>query len=331
MTGWQLERPWALVLTAFVVVALVAWRARQAEAIPGGAHTTPLTWRAHLLDAAPLWGWWLALLAAGVAWANPRWGTSVVDERRSGVAIAHVVDVSESMLALDFGEGKERRTRLDGEKDVLEAFIKARPDDLHALTVFGDKVFTLVPLTSDGDLVRAMVRQLKAGMAGKATAIGDALALGVKRLRNAPIESRVIILLSDGKNNAGEIDPLEAAAFAQSEGIRVHTIAVGRGGDVPFQVDTFLGKRMQMVRVETDPDTLRTIAERTGGEFFVAESLPDLRRVYERINGMEKTGFAARRLVTWEDRYRPWLALALVLALAAWISDVALLRRFPAV
>lgn len=327
---WRLAHPWVLAAGA-AALALVWWARRgRVEHVAGGAvahrHGDVLAW---LVDALPGVMVAAALLTGLVAWANPQHGTRERNQKRHGVAILNVLDTSDSMLALDFASDREKLTRMDGAKRVLKRFVDNRPHDQHGLVVFGSKVVTLVPLTADRNLVLDAVDQVDVRVAGGATALGDAIALGVKRLAEVPFESKVMILLSDGKKTAGDVEPLEAAAFAAERGVRIYTIGIGRDGAAPFRVKSLFGTTIQRRKVEMDKATLREAAAKTGGRYFHATDVEQLGEVYDRIDRMEKTTFEARERVSYESRYFGYLAACLGLALVSLVWQAVGQRRFP--
>lgn len=330
MSGWRLAYPEVL-LAALGIIAWLAWLRRgRIERIAGGRRALTFRSGERILAASAVAAGWLALVLAAVAAAKPQYGVEVATARRWGVAIVHILDTSESMLALDFGKRRgDELSRIDGARMMLKQFISGRPNDLQGLMVFGDVVFTLVPLTGDYELLLQATDQVHAGMAGKSTAIGDALALGVKRVMSAPVKSKVVVLLSDGKQTSGEIEPLDAAAYAAAEGVKVYTIGIGRGGPAPFRVDGLFGSRRTMLEVDFDEATLKAIAERTGGRYFNALNVDELETAYAQIDRLEKSDFEARTSMHWQERYPPWLAAAIMFGLMSLVLQAGPLRRLP--
>lgn len=324
MSGWRLEHPWALLIGGVLLLGILLMRHRRDERIAGGIAGSALVrsnWAGGLS--------FLAYVLAVLAWVNPQHGIEQTQETRHGVAILNVIDASSSMEALDFGLEKHSLTRFEGARQVLAQFVRARPHDLHGLVVFGETVFTVLPMTSDLQLMLQMIEQIQTRMAGQATAIGDAIALAVKRLVSVPAKSKVMIFLSDGANTAGELDPLEGIAYAKAQGIRIYSIGIGSGGRAPIQVDGFLGKQIQYVDMPMDEAMLKKIAFETGGLYFNAKNIEELKTVYAKIDQLEKSEFQSRISVFYQDHYFNFLRWSLLLAFAALIWQLLLLPRYP--
>lgn len=330
--SWQWEFLWVIPV-GLLLLALLGWtRAGRDELVAAGSTGLAAAshrsrwfrtiWRTETL-------WFAALAVSLVALANPRHGETLIQNDRNGIAIMNVVDTSKSMEALDFSSQSEPLTRMAGAVQILRDFVQRRTSDQLGLIVFGDEVFTLAPLTGDVDLILNYLGQVQAGMAGQSTALGDAMAIAVKRLRDVPMKSRVMIALTDGENTAGALQPMEAARLAVDAGIKIYTIGVGTNGQAPYRVRTLFGEEIQMLPVSMDEKTLRNVAELTGGKYFAANSRQELDEVYRRIDELEKTTFKAETTVRYEDRYLPWLAAAIACMLAATFWSVVLRRRFP--
>ncbi len=325
---WRFEHPWVLLVATLLIIIVAMVRLGRTDGIASGALDVSgnrQNWIRQLVWLLTIIG--LACLA--LAWANPQKGVELVEQERAGIAIAHVLDTSDSMEALDFGSRQDALTRMQGAVEVLRTFVLARSGDLQSLVVFGDKVFTIVPLTADQSMIVDMLGQVQSGMAGGATALGDALILGVKRLQDAPLKSRILVLLSDGKNTAGQIDPTVAATYASENGIRVYTIGIGSGGTAPYKVDSLFGTRVQNMRVEMDEKTLRRVADKTGGRYFNARNISELEAVYTEIDQLEKTTYKQRVSVDYRSLYYPFLLLAIVLMLSALLLQVVPSRWVP--
>jgi Ca-activated chloride channel family protein len=338
---FELAHPWYL-LAALVVVPLVWWSRRAAgrvtfsslAALPSSA-----TWRTRLAwvpDA--LIG--VAGLCLAVALAGPRAGVEDSRIRREGIAIAMVVDTSSSMLALDLSvEGQEDQTRLDAVKKVFEQFVRGgkhlrgRPDDLIGIVSFARYADTRSPLTLDHDNLAATARSLAivTDPNEDGTAVGDGLALAIERLREAPVASRVAIVLTDGVSNAGEIAPTAAAELARDAGVKVYTVGAGTNGTARIKfTDPRSGQTFEdEVPVEIDEDTLRVIAERTGGQYFRATDFGALRQVYREIDRLERAKIDEDRYGD-HHQYYPWLVGAAMIAIAiAFALRASVLRRLP--
>jgi Ca-activated chloride channel family protein len=337
---FELAHPWYLLAT-LAVVPLVWWSRRAAgrvtfsslAALPASA-----TWRTRLAwlpDA--LIG--VAGLCLAVGLAGPRAGIEGSRIRRDGIAIAMVVDTSSSMLALDLSTPEREQTRLDAVKRVFTQFVRGakglrgRPDDLIGLVSFARYADTRSPLTLDHDnLARAAADlAITTDPNEDGTAVGDGLALAIERLREAPVPSRVAILLTDGVSNAGEIAPTAAAELAHDAGIKVYTVGAGTNGTAKIKfTDPRSGQTFEdEVPVEIDEETLRAIAERTGGQYFRATDFGALRQVYREIDRLETAKIDEDRYGDHHEYYR-WLVGAAMLAIAiAFTLRASILRRLP--
>ncbi len=234
--------------------------------------------------------------------------------KTKGYDIMLAIDLSKSMLALDFADlnNNDFRNRLDVIKKVAAKFIKSREGDRLGLILFGDSAYLQTPLTPDTASVATMLDLSEIGMAGDATAIGDAVALAVKALLQRPEGSRIIILLTDGSNTAGVISPLEAARLAKSYGIKIYSIGVGKKGAVPFPTD--LGG-IVYARIEIDETMLKKVSEETGGAYFNATDENALKEIYTKIDELEKTDAETAEYLLREQLYRIPLSLAMMLML----------------
>jgi len=268
-------------------------------------------WLVPALKAAAL-----ALLVLGLA--RPQWGNREVVRLQEGINIVLALDLSESMAAIDFELDGQRVTRLDAVKAVVKDFVAGRSGDRLGLVVFGTEAYTQLPLTTDYDTLVATLERLEIGAAGPNTAVGDALGVAARRLQDVESRSNVVVLLTDGESNAGELAPATAAEAARQLGVKVYTIGIGSDGEAPFVVDSPLwGKRVVYQRVSMDEDTLRSVADATGGLYFRATGLDGLREVYEAIDRLEKTEVETRTFEEYDELYAAALLPALVLLLAA--------------
>jgi Ca-activated chloride channel family protein len=219
-----------------------------------------------------------------VALARPQSSSSRKDVTIEGIDIVMALDVSGSMLAMDL-----RPDRLEAAKDVASEFIAGRPNDRFGLVIFSGETFTQCPLTTDHDVIRNLFKEVKSGMIEDGTAIGDGLATSVNRLKDSKAVSKVIILLTDGVNNMGSMDPLSSAEIAKIYGIRIYTIGVGTEGLAPYPVQTPFGIRTQDMEVKIDEELLQQVAEMTEGRYFRATSNRKLRDIYTEIDKLEKS------------------------------------------
>ncbi len=270
----------------------------------------------------------LALLVLGLA--RPQQGLGAAAIETSGIDILLAIDVSGSMKALDFELDGKQASRLEAVRSVVTDFVEDRQGDRIGLVAFAGRPYLVSPLTLDHDWLLQNLDRLQIGLVEDGTAIGSALAAGTNRLRDREAKSRIVILLTDGVNNAGKISPVMAADAARALGLKVHTILAGTGGEVPIPVtDRFGRQRVVTARVDVDEETLAKVAELTGGRFFRATDTDSLAEIYEEIDAMEKTTATLEKF----DRYRelyPWLLVAclLLLALERLLAETRL-RRLP--
>ena len=267
------------------------------------------------------------LIAIGlliIALARPQSFTSGENVSTEGIDIAIVLDISGSMLAEDF-----KPNRLDAAKNVIDEFVEGRISDRIGLVIFSREAFTQCPLTIDYNVLRNLLLDIKSGMIQDGTAIGNAIANGVNRLKESDAKSKIIILLTDGVNNAGEVDPISAAEIAKAFGIRIYTIGVGTRGEAPYPVQTPFGIRYQMVPVEIDEDMLTQIADITGGQYFRATNNRALQEIYDKIDKLEKTKIEITSYKNASERYHAWLWSGLLLLLVELGLSRTILRKLP--
>lgn len=243
--------------------------------------------------------------------------------KNKGYDLMLAVDISASMQALDFSTPDKAINRLNVTKEVVGNFIKGRQGDRLGLILFGQSAYLHVPLTLDTTSVNRMLNDTAPGMAGNATAIGDAIGLGVRTLRERPSGSRVLILLTDGEDNASSIPPLEAAKLAKQYGIRIYTVGIGKKGLVPFP-NQFGGYGMG--EVSMDEDLLKEIAKETGGQYFSATNQKMLASIYDKIGELEKSEANETLFLIREPLYQYPLSLSLLVLLALTLSQL-LYRR----
>ncbi len=242
--------------------------------------------------------------------ARPQSTNKWEDETVEGIDIMLVLDVSNSMLACDFSPN-----RIEASKDVANDFVLGRTNDRIGLVLFGGESFTQCPLTSDHAVLLNLLHDVNVGMIeDESTAIGLGLANAVKRLKDSNARSRVVILVTDGQNNAGSIDPLTAAEIARTFGIRVYTIGVGTHGTAPYPMRNVFGDLVYMqVKVDIDEPMLKQIAEMTKGEYFRASSNQKLKEIYAQIDKMEKTKIDVKKYARKHEEYRRFAIAALIL------------------
>ncbi|MBF0435544.1 MAG: VWA domain-containing protein [Magnetococcales bacterium] len=288
----------------------------------------------------------LAVVALAIALAGPRIGDATSQVHREGIAIVLVIDRSGSMDARDFVEGDYSVSRLDALKKVIGDFIRGgggvgqgRPNDLIGIVAFGTYADSISPLTLDHANLMAILDQVQVAREPSEanTAIGEGLALAVERLRlldeetqKKKVRSKVIILLSDGANNAGDIEPMQAAELAAGHNILVYAIAAGSTGYAPIPLPTPDG-RLQLVReyMEVDEKTLGDVAKRTGGRFYHAGNVEELIHIYQEIDRLEKSEISEVRYVQYRELYAPFVVVAMLLMMVAAVLQVTWLRRLP--
>ena len=284
------------------------------------------TWKTLLVEALPAIRL-LALAALVVAMARPQHVYKKEDIKGEGIDIFLVMDVSNSMLAEDF-----RPNRLEVCKQVAQAFVEKRSFDRIGLTIFSGEAFTQCPITTDHRVVQEFLGQLRTDLfEEQGTAIGMGLASAVNRLRDSEAESKVIVLLTDGDNNAGYVPPLTAAELARKYGIKVYTIGVGTDGfaRMPFMQRANGDLVYRTVRVEINEELLQQIAGMTGGRYFRAVSPEVLAGVYEAIDQLEKTELEITTITRRAEAFYPFAGLALLLLVLEWLVRHLFIRRLP--
>ncbi|MBC7660021.1 MAG: VWA domain-containing protein [Chitinophagaceae bacterium] len=289
----SLEYPWVLLLLALIPL-LYMWRSRDEQkragfGFPSIASFRTYSWSGRWQRHMPSILRSVALICLAIAAARPLGGDVRAKKHSEGLDIMLVLDTSQSMLAMDFEIKKERQNRLEVVKHVVEEFINGRPDDRMGVVVFGAEAFTQAPLTMDHKVLLQFLKHVTVGMAGPDTAIGDGLGTAIKRLKDVPAPSKIVILLTDGDSNAGSLDPMEAAQLAKTLGIRVYTIAVGSNKPVPFPVQGLWGMeyRPQLIRMNTE--LLVKMSELTGAQSFMASTTEGLSEIYKTIDHLEKS------------------------------------------
>ena len=265
-----------------------------------------------------------ALAFLVIAIARPQSTNSFRSESTEGIDIMLSLDISGTMLAEDL-----KPNRLEAAKEVATKFIADRPDDNIGLVVFAGESFTQCPLTTDHGVLINLLNAVEFGVIEDGTAIGLGLANAVNRIKDSQAKSKVIILLTDGSNNRGDIAPLTAAEIAKKFGVRVYTIAVGKHGMAPYPFQTPFGIQYQNVPVEIDEEVLQQIAQMTGGSFFRATDNASLGAIYAEIDQMEKTKLQVREYKKRNEEFFPYLLTALLLLVAEILIRNTLLRRLP--
>lgn len=264
-----------------------------------------------------------ALCLIIVAIARPRSSSQVEKVDTEGIDIIFAMDVSTSMLARDF-----EPDRLSAAKDIAIEFIAQRPSDRMGIVVFAGESYTQCPLTTDRATLINLMKDVQTDLIEDGTAIGNGLATAVARMKDSDAKSRVVILLTDGVNNMGEIDPGMAAEIAKTYGIRVYTIGVGANGTAPYPVQTPWGIELRNLPVEIDEDLLKNIADNTGGRYFRATDNTKLSEIYAEIGQMEKTRTSVDSFPVYKDLFKNY-ALAALACLLLELLLSAFLRRLP--
>jgi len=267
----------------------------------------------------------LLILAA----ARPQLYNVSRDIRSPGVDIMLCLDTSGSMQALDFKLDDKPVSRLTAVKKVVSDFIEKRENDRIGLVVFGEEPFTQSPLTMDKGLLLGLVGKMKVGMAGDRTAIGSAIAISGKRLKDLKAKSKILVLLTDGRHNAGDIEPQAAAEAVQALGVKIYTIGVGGKGPAPFKIKTFFGTRLVHQRVDLDETTLNSIAEIGKGKYFRASNSKELSEIYDIIDRAEKTEVKVKEFFHFRELYYYFLVPALFFLGVEVLFRTTFLRIIP--
>ena len=331
MTFFRFEDPWFLI-SLFIPLAAVLWRKKRDAAVHYSSIGVLKAVRpagTNWLAAVPAVLRVIALSLLVLALARPQEGRRSTEILTHGVDIVLAIDTSGSMQALDFTKDKRRIDRLEVVKDVVSGFIDNRQNDRMGMVIFGQEAFTQCPLTLDHDILLSFLNNLEIGIAGDSTAIGSAIGVAVKRLKDLKAKSRVIILLTDGRNNAGSLSPLQAAQIARTYGIKIYTIGVGSRGKAPFLVDSIFGKQYIYQDVEIDEKTLQEIAQLTGAKYFRATDRETLEDIYSQIDSLEKSEVKILDHSEYKEVFHYFLLAGLFVFLVELILTNTRLRRIP--
>jgi len=266
----------------------------------------------------------IAIAVIILAIARPRSSEDFERVNSEGIDIVFALDISTSMLARDF-----KPDRISAAKDIAIEFIAQRPNDRMGVVVFAGESFTQCPLTTDRATLINLMKEIETGLIEDGTAIGNGLATAVARLKDSQAKSRVIILLTDGVNNRGEIAPLMAAEIAKTYGVRVYTVGVGAMGMAPYPVMTPYGVDIQQMQVEIDEPLLRQIAEDTGGKYFRATDNTKLLEIYSEINKMEKSKTEVDSFPIYKELFMNYALIVLIALALEIIFRLFVLRRIP--
>ena len=266
----------------------------------------------------------VALAAIILAIARPRSSQNFEKVDTEGIDIVLTMDVSTSMLARDF-----KPDRIGAAKDIAMEFIASRPADRMGIVVFAGESYTQAPLTTDRATLINLMKEVETGLIDDGTAIGNGLATAVAHLKDSDAKSKVVILLTDGVNNTGEVSPLMAAEIAKTYDVRVYTIGVGAMGEAPYPFMTPWGVQVQNIKVEIDEDLLKQIALETGGKYFRATNNTKLMEIYNEINQMEKTRTTIDSFPVYSELFMRFALIALACLLAELLLRFVILRRIP--
>lgn len=315
-----------------LLIPLVAWyiyklrksqaslQVSSAEAFEAPGATS---WRVYLRHV-PFVLRMVAIAVLIVVLARPQSTNSWQNSTTEGIDIVMAIDISTSMLAEDL-----KPNRLEAAKDVAASFINGRPNDNIGLVVFAAESFTQCPLTTDHGVLLNLFKDIQPGIIQDGTAIGVGLANAVSRIKDSQAKSKVIILLTDGVNNTGQVAPVTAAEIAKTFGIRVYTIGVGTQGEAPYPIPTAFGIQYQNIPVEIDEQVLKQIASTTGGQYFRATDNASLKEIYSEIDQMEKTKISVQEFSKKQEEYKNWALLAFVLLLVEVLLRNTVLRNIP--
>ena len=266
----------------------------------------------------------LGLACLIIALARPQSVSSRQNMSTEGIDIVLLLDVSGSMVAEDFTPN-----RIGAAKQVAEEFIDGRQNDRIGLVIFSGVSFTQCPLTTDYAVLKNLLHQVKNGMVVDGTAIGMAIANGVNRLKDSKAKSKVMILLTDGVNNRGEVDPITAAKIAATYGVRIYTVGVGAQGEAPYPVQTPFGIRRQLIPVDLDEKGLSAIAEMTGGKYFRATDNDKLKSIYKEIDKLERTKIEVTAYKRYTELFDSWLMLGFACIIIEVGVASTVLRKIP--
>ena len=328
MTFLHPELLWLLLLLPALLIIYIVWRRRQQASlrVPSLSFLSEVRGGLRVYLRHSLFV--LRLLALGliiVALARPQSSSSWSEDRVEGIDIMLTMDISTSMLAMDF-----QPNRVEAAKEVAMRFIANRPNDNIGLVVFAGESFTACPLTQDHATLINRLREMTPGMIEDQTAIGSGLATAISRLKDSKTKSKVIILLTDGANNTGNISPKMAADLAKTFGISIYTIGVGSGaGEAPYPIQTALGVVVRNMPVDLDEPTMRQIADVSGGAYFRATDNESLSAIYQKIDQLEKTKLSTRSYHTTYEEFFVFVLAAALLLLLEFVLRSTVLRTNP--
>ena len=272
----------------------------------------------------------LALASLIIGLARPQLGRTLTSVQASGVDIMLALDVSRSMLAEDYNIGAQRANRIDAVKEVTEQFIRQRPNDRLGIVAFAGRPYLVSPLTLDHDWLIQNLDRLQIGMVEDGTAIGSAIASAANRLKDKEAKSKLIVLLTDGDNNAGRVTPLTATEASKALGVRIYTIGAGTNGEVPFPFSDPFGRTVyRNVHMEYNDDLLKQIASISMGKYFRASDTSSLKEVFNEIDRMEKTKVSVEKTTDYRDLFPIFLLAGFVLLGSEVLLSQTVWRRLP--
>jgi Ca-activated chloride channel family protein len=272
----------------------------------------------------------LILILLVIAIAGPQTPVAFVKRNKDVVDIELLIDVSTSMNAIDLSENNKKLNRLESAKIALKEFIEKRPDDRLGLIAFAAMPYNVSPLTLDHDWLLTQLNRLKTGMLEDGTAIGSAISSAISRLKNSDAKSKIIILLTDGSNNAGKIEPMDAAKTAKALGIKIYTIGAGSNGVALIPVyDVFGDIRYVRQRVVLNDNILKQIAEATGGKYFRATDLEKMKEIYKEIDKMERTKVKEESYFEYEKHYKIFTLFTILLLITLSVLNFTKIGRLP--
>ncbi|MCW3787045.1 vWA domain-containing protein [Plebeiibacterium sediminum] len=317
-----------LLLGLIPMIGWYIWKQKSAQASLQisslkGFENAPVSWKVYFRHV-PFALRSIAIIFLIIVLARPQSSNSSRDVVTEGIDIVMTLDISSSMEALDF-----KPNRLEAAKDVATEFMSARPNDKIGLVIFAGESFTQCPLTTDKAVLVNLTHDIKTRMVEDGTAIGLGLATAVNRIKDSDAKSKVIILLTDGVNNRGEVAPLTAAEIAKTFGIRVYTIGVGSEGKAQIPVQTPYGTRYVEEEVKIDEPMMKEIAETTGGQYFRATNKTSLKKIYEEIDQMEKTKIEVKEYTKRSEEYLIFAILAALFILMEVFIKSTILRNLP--
>lgn len=313
-----------------LVPLLIYWELRRSDRAQGTVLVSSIrpfagqrSWK-NLVRPIPFIFRVLALCCLIIALARPQTRNDEQMVTGEGIDIVLCLDISGSMLAQDFTPN-----RMEAAKNVANDFIDHRPTDRIGLVIFSGESFTMCPLTTDRAVLKTQLASVQSGLLEDGTAIGSGLATGVDRLRNSPSKSKVIILLTDGENNGGLIDPNTAKEIAKSIGVRVYTVGMGTEGFAPVPIQTPQGVRMSREKVNIDEKLLTQIAKETGGQYYRAKDNESLKSIYAEIDRLEKSRIEVTALRRYTEQFFPFALAAAVLLMLELLLRWTILKKFP--